>query len=70
MTAPVPPSAGSARTPSSSTKTMASPVDRRRPAPLDLPGGGLDHGEDPRDAALREVEETRPYRSHSGSCSP
>ncbi len=27
-----------------------------------LPGGGLDHGEDPRDAATREVEEETGYR--------
>ena len=27
-----------------------------------LPGGGLDHGEDPRDGAVREVEEETGYR--------
>jgi 8-oxo-dGTP diphosphatase len=27
-----------------------------------LPGGGLDHGEDPRDGAIREVEEETGYR--------
>lgn len=27
-----------------------------------LPGGGLDHGEDPRDAAVREVEEETGYQ--------
>lgn len=32
-------------------------------APLwTLPGGGLDHGEDPRDGAVREVEEETGYR--------
>ena len=28
----------------------------------DRPGGGLDHGEDPRDGAIREVEEETGYR--------
>ena len=31
-----------------------------------LPGGGLDHGEDPRDGAIREVEEETGYRVELG----
>jgi 8-oxo-dGTP diphosphatase len=31
-----------------------------------LPGGGLDHGEDPRDGAVREVEEETGYRVSLG----
>ena len=34
-----------------------SKTDRIRPLEWDLPGGGVDYGEDPTDAAVRETEE-------------
>ncbi|MGH9120251.1 MAG: NUDIX hydrolase [Acidimicrobiales bacterium] len=33
-----------------------------RPRPWTLPGGGLDHGEDPADGALRELDEETGFR--------
>ena len=49
------------RTPSSSATTRSCSAGSRRWSPSEelwtLPGGGLDHGEDPRDAVVREVHE-------------